>query len=154
MGFTGKQPAYLTKLLKMNLLTPTESVYRVKQKVKPSTPKPRSNPKLNFGIDTILSMKCSTQRRKEMMAKRRNDHLVKMEEQKYTRKRKAFSIHQLEVLENVFRMSRYIACEKRLDLAHELDLEIKQIKNWFQNRRFRERQDRKFVSSDGSAESE
>ena len=152
MRFSGNQPAYLTKLLKMNQL-PTET-YRVKKKVKPMVLPPTPNPKLNFGIETILAMKCSTQRRKEMMEKRRNSHLLKTEEPKCTRKRKSFSIHQIEVLESVFRMSKYIACEKRLDLAHELDLEIKQIKNWFQNRRVRECKDRKFVTSDGYAESE
>ena len=131
----------------------TQMTYHVNQKVNPTSFGPTQNPKLNFGIETILTMKCSTQRRKEMMKKRRN-HLLKIEEQHFTRKRKLFSIHQIEVLENVFCMSKYIACKKRRGLANELDLEMKQIKKWFQNRRVRERQDPKFASSDGSDESE
>jgi len=142
------QPAYISKLLKMNML-PTEKYTVVQQKSKPK-------PKLNFGIDTILTMKCSTQRKREMITKQFEQQIGKT---KTYRKRQQYSKGQIERMEQVFEKSNYITCETRMDLAHELKLEVRQIKNWFQNRRFRQRQDRKYAvnsqtNSDISAESE
>ena len=35
----------------------------------------------------------------------------------------------------MFQKDKYLSVNKRLDLAHELDLSETQIKTWFQNRR-------------------
>ncbi|KAI6175998.1 Homeobox domain-containing protein [Aphelenchoides bicaudatus] len=49
--------------------------------------------------------------------------------------RQAYSILQLERLENEFNLDKYLSVNKRMELAHELELSETQIKTWFQNRR-------------------
>ena len=51
------------------------------------------------------------------------------------RPRTSFTSKQLMVLENVFKNSEYLTRLDRVDLALKLDLNEKQIRVWFQNRR-------------------
>ena len=111
---------HIKMLMKNNLLE--NEVYKVEV------------PKLNFGINRILTMKCSTQKRREQnMMKYKN-----LNKSEYNiRKRTSFTSPQQKGLEKAFQKGKYISGCARLDLAAELGLEVKQVKIWFQNRRFR-----------------
>ena len=53
------------------------------------------------------------------------------------RKRTSVTPLQQQGLEKTFQKGKYISGCARLDLAAELGLEVKQVKVWFQNRRFK-----------------
>ena len=124
----------LNHLMKMNLL-PAE-FYKIDSTM--------HRPKLSFGIDRILNTKCSSTRRRED-----EENKYKNIPQSYynIRKRTSFSEKQLNGLEKAFENSKYISGCSRLDLAAELGLEVKQVKIWFQNRRFRSRREESMRSS-------
>ena len=115
--------AHIEILLKNNLLQ--NEVYKVEFE----------SPKLTFGIDTILTMKCSTQKKKQKSNIIKYKNLNKSEYN--IRKRTSFTPLQQRRLEKAFQKGKYISGCARLDLAAELGLEVKQVKVWFQNRRFR-----------------
>ena len=155
--------AYLSKLLQLNLLPQENFMFKISQNyagIRPSTspePKPEPLPVLNFGIDQILSMKCSSQVAREELMKKNlieksrsrsskprkttkttSDPMVQIIKPGKRRDRTPLTPFQKSTLEAVYGKTRYITCEKRLDLANELNLEVKQVKNWFQNRRIRD----------------
>lgn len=49
--------------------------------------------------------------------------------------RQAYSVKQLEKLENEFKQDKYLSVSKRMELSKTLNLTEVQIKTWFQNRR-------------------
>lgn len=49
--------------------------------------------------------------------------------------RQAYSVKQLEKLENEFKQDKYLSVSKRMELSKSLNLTEVQIKTWFQNRR-------------------
>ena len=156
--------AYLSKLLQLNLLP--QEMYKISQNVSQIHPsispelKSDSMPELTFGIERILSMKCSSQIAREEIIKKKifekSRNVRNVQDVKNTKQRKPaqpvvqvvkpgrrrdrtpLTPLQKSTLEAVYEKTRYITCEKRLDLANELNLEVKQVKNWFQNRRIRD----------------
>lgn len=50
--------------------------------------------------------------------------------------RQAYSVKQLEKLENEFKQDKYLSVSKRMELSKTLNLTEVQIKTWFQNRRY------------------
>ena len=55
------------------------------------------------------------------------------------RARTIFSDEQLDELERTFAANQYLIGEERVRLAAKLDLNVKQVKIWFQNRRIKHR---------------
>jgi hypothetical protein len=97
------------------------------------------SPKLTFGIDTILTMKCSTQKKRENIQKLKMIKNIKYKNLKKCefkiRTRTSFTLLQQQRLVKTFQKDRYISGCAGLDLAEELGLDIQQVKVWFRNRR-------------------
>jgi hypothetical protein len=100
--------AHIEILLKNNLLQ--NEVYNVEF----------GSPKLTFGIDTILTMKCSNQKKREKSNIMKYKNLNKSEYN--IRKRTSFTPLQQRELEKRFQKRKYISGCARLDLATELEL--------------------------------
>ena len=121
--YTAAIQAHIEILLKNNLLQ--NEVYNFEFE----------SQKLTFGIETILTMKCSTQKKREHSNMMKYKNLNKSDYN--IRKRTSFTPLQQRRLEKAFQKGKYISGCARLDLAAELGLEVKQVKVWFQNRRFK-----------------
>uniref|UniRef100_A0A1I7THV5 Homeobox domain-containing protein n=1 Tax=Caenorhabditis tropicalis TaxID=1561998 RepID=A0A1I7THV5_9PELO len=70
--------------------------------------------------------------------------------EKSRRKRTTFSPEQATRLESEYISDSYMAREKRLQLAHSLNLSENQVKTWFQNRRAKDKRDKKTENSSNS----
>ncbi|CAL2032961.1 unnamed protein product [Caenorhabditis brenneri] len=73
--------------------------------------------------------------------------------EKSRRKRTTFSQEQAERLEHDYKTDNYMGREKRLQLAHTLNLSENQVKTWFQNRRAKDKRDRKTENSSNTTHS-
>ena len=126
---------------------------------------------LNFGIDRILSMACSSTKpilscsslettsacssTKPTLACSSTNirHTAKeISRECRTRRRTSFTAFQIEKLEEKFAQSRYLVGEERQNFARTLNLDEKQVKIWFQNRRIKYR--KKMNSSVNSSDSD
>ena len=127
-------------------------------------------PKLNFGIDTILSMKCSTERSEKptypagkgsRVVKHKSNKIEKSKQSNTIRSRTTFTNEQIAVLEEAFSVSKYIVGVRRSALAEMLNLDEKPVRIWFQHRRIRDRKEKNqrnssqnFTESENSQDSE
>ena len=60
-----------------------------------------------------------------------------------TKQRPLFSTHQIQTMEDEFKLKKYLTEGRRAELATELKLTETQVKTWFQNRRTKWRKELK-----------
>ena len=155
-----------TQSLYMNqLMTKMAEKSPPKETPKEAEEKPVKKVKLSFGIDEILSPDFGYSSSSSSMTSSRSPspQLEKSDEKPemtalellsqiqkpkikvpksskaINRARTIFSDEQLDELERTFAANQYLIGEERVRLAAKLDLNVKQVKIWFQNRRIKHR---------------
>ena len=93
---------------------------------------------LNFGIDRILSPDF-TPRKSSPRLSVKEITKSKSKNDKFYRSRVCYTYDQLQTLESAFMQNQYVIGGERILLAKRLNLEPKNVKIWFQNRRIRYR---------------
>ena len=98
-----------------------------------TTVKPETEPNPAADEASLLALQLLSQIQKPKMK------APKTTAKNVNRARTIFSDEQLDELERTFAANQYLIGEERVRLAAKLDLNVKQVKIWFQNRRIKHR---------------